>query len=307
MPPKGEKKKTKQGGNPHAHQGYQGGGNYGGGGGFSAEERAIVKELAAERKVKAEAIKKREMSSDIIRMLADAGVVDGSKAMGALSSISTLGVDESESEGSHGADYRRELKRTRELLALQENQTKELREKVDELASSKKESELLHTKVEGRLTSAASEPSTEDDGKTRLTLEEWNAMKVAAKHESAPPTPSKVDLFADLADDPSDTDSSAVAAAIIATLKERLQQADAKLALRLGIEVSQKQEDKAKEVATMCAEKHFEKKADFQKLKALRDEFYSQSTAKLPKTVLTALIRAAVSRPIPLCAEDLKI
>ena len=195
-----------------------------------------------------------------------------------------------------------------------------------ELQAKAKEFELVKTKAaecftptdtEKRATRTGSQPGR--PGATpdlpKLSLEEWERLTKDAAKASAPvPDPSaKYGIFGHIIATRKPSSKSSPASTkshtsgIAGSLSKKLEEADKKQKLSLGVSVPPHEEDFVKKVAIRVAQQHYDgaPKEDVTALQTLLIQWLPNNQSKKPATILTAILRAILSRDVGLTEADL--
>ena len=141
-----------------------------------------------------------------------------------------------------------------------------------------------------------------------LTLEQWQALAAQASAAATPqPSPIKGSLFGQFYHEP---DEESIIDTVLATLEEKLKQADKAQALSLGIKVSADCNKSVEKVSTTLVDTHFPayKTGECHPgVKALITKYKIDTAAKLTRTSLAALLRAIASRRVHIVSRDLHL
>ena len=247
----------------------------------------VLESLAEASEERAKKKEKSEIATSVIEQLRRSGALKKEFMAPGESD------DSSDAEGFPEVTVREsKYKKMKETACEQEAEVKRLQ-------ASKAELDALKASADKQLNKKP------EEAEKHLSSAEWSKLKEIARETAAP---KRVGLFDSLYEEmagASTTSSSAETLSIAETLKKKLTLAEQTKALSERVQVNTRAESHAKEVAKLLAEKYFKSPADLETLVQIKNKFLPESRAQYNNTILTALLRACISRKVHITDTDL--
>ena len=233
---------------------------------------------------------------------------------------------DSSSDGGHKKSKKakkkakQSLKKAEEEIAKAEDERKAIADKYARergewgeekalLVAKSKELEELRTKVDAKL--ATPDGATSSANERKMTAEEWRAQQAAAKAAAQPePSPQKkYGIFASLISSSARPSASKPVANLLSLFDTKLQLAEDRRPLREGVSVTAESEKVLKHMASEIVGAHMTNVVgsnECLELKRVLTKYLPSNSSKSPITIITAILRALLSREVRVTEEELQ-
>ena len=278
---------------------------------FTAEDRMTMDAMNAKRKKKEEDERDAKIERRVTKNF-ERKYGKGSSNKASQERDRASDSEESESTDDYSTDdgARTRTHNDRKLRKMKKEQS-QMRKEIKELKKYKEEYEAVDRSVTGHLVSPHKPGSKDaaDADEPKLTMAQWLQHKQGAYIQVHTQKPRGLfDAECTRESEASGSSTVSIVQRLCHTLDEKLDIANTAKDLSLGVNVSTTTENHLKPICNQVAEKYFsgaQKAEATSALEELKTKYSIDTRAKVPNTLLAAIVRACVSRGINLTDEEL--